>query len=131
MALGGEDALGTGGGSFLRFRHKACPGVTHESSCYRRSSVVELLIFSVSAGDRAASLALQGPSVDRMAALGFLRTSRLDGQVTRGVQGPSCPWLPEGGSSLWFWLLGGTSSQDASFCFRFSLALMRLLSAGF
>ena len=64
MALGGGDVLGTGGGSFLRFRHEACPGVTHEPSCYRSSSLVELLICCVSAGDRVVSLALQGPSVD-------------------------------------------------------------------
>lgn len=51
-------------------------------------------------------------------------------QVTRGVQGPSRPWLPEGESSLWSWLLGGTSSQSAS-CIRFSPALVGLLSAGF
>ena len=37
---------------------------THKSSCYGSSSLVELLIFCVSAGDGAASLALQGPSVD-------------------------------------------------------------------
>lgn len=37
---------------------------THESSCYRSSSLVELLIFCVSARDGAESLALQGPNVD-------------------------------------------------------------------